>query len=39
MKVYISGPVTGTDDYVERFQKAEDKAISIPACRGEDLRD
>ena len=25
MKVYISGPVTGTDDYVERFQKAEDE--------------
>ena len=27
MKVYISGPVTGTgtEDYVERFQKAEDE--------------
>ena len=28
MKVYISGPVTGTDDYVERFQKAEDEPVS-----------
>ena len=27
MKVYISGPVTGTDDYVERFQKAEDESV------------
>lgn len=23
MKVYISGPVTGTDDYMERFARAE----------------
>ena len=23
MKVYISGPITGTDDYLERFQEAE----------------
>lgn len=23
MKVYISGPITGTKDYFERFQKAE----------------
>ena len=22
-KVYISGPITGTDDYMERFAKAE----------------
>lgn len=22
-KVYISGPITGTDDYIERFEKAE----------------
>ncbi len=36
MKVYISGPVTGTDDYVERFQKAEDELYGqgfIPAPR------
>lgn len=25
MKIYISGPITGTDDYMERFQKAEDE--------------
>ena len=25
MKVYISGPITGTIDYIERFAKAEDK--------------
>lgn len=24
MKIYISGAITGTDDYMERFQKAED---------------
>lgn len=24
MKVYISGPITGTDDYLERFHKAEE---------------
>jgi len=24
MKVYISGPITGTRDYMERFAKAED---------------
>ena len=23
LKVYISGPITGTDDYMERFTKAE----------------
>ena len=23
MKVYISGPITGTDDYMERFKVAE----------------
>ena len=23
MKIYISGPITGTDDYTERFAKAE----------------
>ena len=23
MKIYISGPITGTDDYMERFAKAE----------------
>lgn len=25
MKVYISGAITGTDDYMERFKVAEDK--------------
>jgi len=24
MKIYLSGPVTGTDDYKKRFAKAED---------------
>ena len=23
MKIYISGPITGTDDYMERFQEVE----------------
>lgn len=27
MKVYISGPITGTGDYLERFSKAEVKLI------------
>lgn len=25
MKIYISGPITGTDDYMERFGAAEEK--------------
>ena len=25
MRVYISGPITGTDDYIYRFAKAEEK--------------
>lgn len=25
MKIYISGPITGTRDYMERFQRVEDK--------------
>lgn len=25
MKIYISGPITGTDDYMERFREAEEK--------------
>lgn len=25
MKIYISGPITGTDDYMERFKAAEEK--------------
>ena len=25
MKIYISGPITGTDDYMERFQAADDR--------------
>ena len=28
MKVYISGAITGTDDYMERFKAAEDKLTS-----------
>lgn len=24
MRIYISGPITGTDDYEERFQEAEE---------------
>ena len=27
MRVYISGPITGTDDYMERFAEAEEKLI------------
>ena len=33
MKIYISGAITGTDDYMERFEKAEkeltDKGYSV----------
>lgn len=33
MKVYISGPITGTDDYMKRFENAEnyliDKGYSV----------
>ena len=25
MKIYISGPITGTSDYMERFRKVEEK--------------
>ena len=25
MKIYISGAITGTDDYMERFERAEQK--------------
>ncbi|MGN0352409.1 MAG: DUF4406 domain-containing protein [Roseburia sp.] len=25
MRIYISGPITGTDDYMERFAEAEEK--------------
>lgn len=25
MRIYISGPITGTSDYMERFRKAEEK--------------
>ena len=27
MRVYIAGPITGTDDYMERFAKAEKELI------------
>lgn len=27
MKVYLSGPITGTDDYMERFYRAENRLI------------
>jgi len=29
MKIYISGPITGTDDYRERFAIAEDYFTSL----------
>lgn len=29
MKVYISGPITGTNDYLERFNKAESHLIDL----------
>lgn len=29
MKIYISGPITGTDDYMNRFCAAEEKAKKI----------
>lgn len=25
MKIYISGPITGTDDYLDRFRKVEEE--------------
>ena len=25
MRIYISGPITGTEDYLERFSKVEEK--------------
>lgn len=30
-KIYISGPITGTDNYMERFEKAENglKALGV----------
>lgn len=28
MKVYISGAITGTDDYMERFAKAEEQLVN-----------
>lgn len=27
MRVYISGPITGTEDYMERFARAEKRLI------------
>ena len=27
MRIYISGPITGTDDYMERFAEAEERLI------------
>ena len=27
MRIYISGPIAGTDDYMERFEKVEQKLI------------
>lgn len=29
MKVYISGPITGTSDYMERFKRAEELLLKI----------
>lgn len=31
MKIYISGAITGTDDYMERFAKAE-KELTVKGC-------
>ncbi len=31
MRVYISGPITGTTDYIERFDKAEGE-LSAAGC-------
>ena len=31
MTVYISGPISGTSDYVERFKAAEEELISADA--------
>ena len=28
MKIYISGPITGTDDYMQRFAKATEKLVN-----------
>lgn len=28
MRIYISGTITGISDYMERFQKAEDKLLA-----------
>lgn len=28
MKVYISGAITGTSDYMERFEKAEEQLVN-----------
>lgn len=28
LKIYLSGPVTGTDDYLERFLEVEEKLIA-----------
>lgn len=28
MKIYISGPINGTDDYMQRFAKATEKLVN-----------
>ena len=30
--IYISGPITGTSDYMERFEKAEKELIKSMQC-------
>lgn len=43
MRVYISGPITGTEDYIERFAKAkaalqaDGNSVINPAALGEVL--
>lgn len=33
MKIYISGPITGIEDYKEKFETAEKKdGIKAPKC-------
>lgn len=30
--VYLSGPISGTDDYMERFEKAEKEVVEATGC-------
>ena len=37
MRVYISGPITGTDDYMERFAEAEEKLRNAVKGKNDDF--